>query len=144
MKLSSAQQNDLETIKYFIPQQMKKIPITDNDIKMFFENSERGLHKELVNSYRMDGFNALIQGKQWRGIHIHELYEQGILDGSMPYFVLLGGFDKKRKWWQVWKPKYYHNPMPRHVVDFIKKEIFKGKDAEIIEKCYQSILDFKN
>ncbi len=72
------------------------------------------------------------------------MYEDGVLDGSMPYFVILGGYDKTvvRKWWQFWKKKYthVHDPIPRAVVNQMKKEMFKGIDAEIIEKCYQSIL----
>jgi hypothetical protein len=54
------------------------------------------------------------------------MWEAGVLEGSTPYFTLLGGEDK---------------PIPRHVVDFIKKEIFQGQDAGIIESCYQQIIN---
>lgn len=131
MKLTTRRKKDLETIMYFMPD-LKGIKITDKDIKMFFEHSEQGRHKNKMKSdHFKDGFNLLLQGKRWRGIHIHELYEPGILDGSMPYFVLLGGykiFDKKEE------------IVPRNVVDFLKKEMFKGEDAKLIERTYQEIL----
>jgi hypothetical protein len=56
---------------------------------------------------------------------MHEMYEPGVLEGTMPYYTILGGDDK---------------PAPRAVVDFIKKEMFQGHDSELIETCYQDIL----
>lgn len=120
--LTVKQQKDLETIKYFIPKAWKNVTITDEDVKMFFEYSDQGKNKEkrkdtnlITTEYA--GFNALCDGKKWRGIHTHELYEKGILDGSMPYYVIL-------------------EDMPRSVVDFLKKEMFTGIDSEVIEECY--------
>ncbi len=140
MKLTKAQQNDIDCIKYFYP---KAENATEQEVKDFLANSERGIPIPKTNFG--NSTNPLIEGKRWRGIHIHEMYEKGILDGSMPYFTILGGYDKtvSRKWWQIWKPKHWHehNPVPRSVVDFMKKEMFKGKDADIIESCYQSILN---
>ncbi len=111
-----------------MPDVLRNIPITDTDIEKFLEYSERGLHKDEATTGAMvsnhNGFTALCEGKRWRGIHIHEMYEQGVLDGSMPYFVILEG-------------------MPRSVVDFLKKEMFQGTDAEVIENCYQGILEDK-
>lgn len=126
--MTKGQLADLETIKYFIPACMEKVAITDQDIKDFFAYSERGQFKErAANQYVMDGFNALCQGKRWRGIHLHELWEPGVLEGSVSYYTLLGGEVKKEV-------------MPRSVVEFMKKELFKGTDAELIEKSYQDIL----
>ena len=124
MKLTKLQNRELRVWEYFIPKgnwQSK----TDDEIKNFFEWSERGYHKDHQsdNSY----FEALKQGKRWAGIHTHEIYPQGILDGSMPYFTILGGEDEDKI-------------MPREVTDFIKKDIFKGIDAKLIENCYQSII----
>lgn len=118
---------------------------TNDDIKMFFEWSEQGKHKEkaLINTFLKEGrtyFHGLVYGKKRAGIHIHELYETGVLSGDTPYIVLLGGYAKKiyRKFWQIWKPKYTiaHDLVPRYVVDFMKKEMFKGSDAKSIESCY--------
>ena len=99
---------------------------TDEDIKMFFEWSERGLHKDIGSRDNLSYFEALRQGKRWAGIHM-EMYEDGVLNGTMPYYIILGGQDKEI--------------MPRNVVDFIKKEMFRGIDREIIEKTYQEIIN---
>lgn len=126
---SQKQQTDLEVTQYFIPQVMKKIEITGEDTQMYFEWSEQGKHKDKVGGmpYPMDGFNALVQGKEWRGVHMG-MYEEGVLDQTMPYYEILGGNGEI---------------LPRSVVDFMKKEMFKGIDAETIEKCYQYILNEK-
>lgn len=123
--LSKKQQLDIETLLYFIPSYLDSIVVTENDKRMFLEHSEKGFNRNKVNSFNIqDGFNVLVEAKRWRGIHIHELYEPGVLDGTMPYYTLLGGGDK---------------PIPRCVVDFLKKEMFQGRDADIIEKTYQLI-----
>jgi hypothetical protein len=125
MKLTKAQQNELVVWKYFMPKD-KWMAENEEDIKKFFEWSERGKHKDEMYG-GMSYFNALRQGKRWAGIHMHEMYEQGVLDGSMPYYVILGGVD--------------NDPIPREVVNFIKKEMFKGGDSDIIEDCYNKILN---
>ena len=146
--MTNKQKNDIECIKWFIPNCLSNIKITTEDEIKFLEYSDKGKHKDEVNlgafTTQSNGFLALCEGKKWRGIHIHELYEPGVLEGSMPYYTLLGGFDgtKKRKWYKIWQPKYihYHIPIPRVVVDFLKKEMFQGIDNEVIEKTYQKIL----
>ena len=115
----------------------KWLPKTEECVKKFFDWSERGKYKDVVYG-GISYFDALREGKKWAGIHMHELYEQGILDGSMPYFSILGGFDNQKRWWQFWKSP--HKPVPREVVDFMKKEMFKGIDKDVIESCYQEIL----
>lgn len=139
MKLTPAQKKELVVWRYFLPEDNWEKE-TEEDIKKFFEWSEKGLHKE-VKYGDMSYFNALRQGKRWAGIHMHEMYEQGILDGSVPYFTLLGGFDNNKKWWQFWKSP--HNAIPRAVVDFMKKEMFRGADSEIIEDAYKIVLGTK-
>mgnify|MGYP001617589116 CR=1 FL=1 len=118
MSFTLKQLKDLETIIYFIPYLLSSVEITDEDKKSFFLISERGIYPKVYT----DGIQALIEGKRWRGIHMFEMYEPGILDGSMPYIVILEG-------------------MPRNVVNFIKGELFKGTHAEIIEKVYQITLE---
>lgn len=128
MKLSRKQITDLETVKFFIPKCFKEngIIITDKDIEDFFAYSDRGELRAEIGDYIMNGFNALIQGKIWRGIHM-DLWEQGVLDGTTPYSVLLGAEDKTEI-------------LPRSVVDFMKKEMFQGIDSDNIDRTYNSIL----
>lgn len=122
MKNKSKKETELETLMYFMPRACRKISITNADVAKYFEWSEQGKHKDdIKQSHFTDGFNALVAAKQWRGRHIHEMYEPGILDGTMPYIVILEG-------------------APRSVVDFMKKEMFQGIDAEAIEKCHQELL----
>lgn len=125
MKLSKAQEKELEVWEYFIPRNIKWFSKTDQDIKMFFEWSERGKYKDISTYYNnFSYFEALRQGKRWAGIHM-QMYEEGVLDGSMPYIVILGC--------EPYGPK-----IPVMVKDFMKKEMFKGIDAELIENCYQN------
>lgn len=142
MKLSTKQELDLKTVQYFIPQAMKNIPISSTDVEMFFDWSERGKHKDLVSPMKMDGFNALIQGKEWRGVHMR-MFEEGIKEGTMPYMTILTKDVKiKRKRWQIWKPLYTTEarPIEKPIVDFMAKEMFKGIDKEVIYNAYSTLL----
>ncbi len=147
MKLTKSQQNELEVWEYFMPDNCKWLPKTGKDIEMFFEWSEQGKHKDKLrwnyNITEHPYFQGLVEGKRWAGIH-WQMYEDGVLDGTMPYFTILGGNDKivYKKWWQIWRHKYrlIHNPPPRSVVNQMKREMFTGIDAEVIENCYQRIL----
>lgn len=125
MRFTKRQSKDLEIIEYFIPTVLKHVRITDEDREAFLLISERGIYPQI----KTEGVKALEQGKRWRGIHMFEMYEPGILDSSMPYMVILGGDGEEL--------------MPRLVVDFMKKEIFKGIDADLIEAIYQDKLGNK-
>lgn len=122
MKLSPKQQNEISVWEYFIPQNCQWLEKTDDDIKKFFEWSEQGKHKNdlEIPMYKKEGrtyFHALVWGKKWANIHIHELWEPDI-GTTIGYIELV-------------------DEMPRVVIDFIKKEIFKGADSEVIEKSYE-------
>jgi len=120
MRLSEKQLNDIKVCEYFIPQCFKNIPISDKDKVMFIEHSDMGKHRDIIDGTRRtaDGFHALLEGKKWRGIHIHEMYEPGLRD--VPYSVLLEG-------------------MPHEVMCFMKKEMFKGTHADLIESAWNQI-----
>lgn len=121
-KLTKSQQKELIVWEYFMPIWCEWLPKTETDIIRFFEWSEQGKHKE-THYGDCSYFEALRQGKRYAGINIHELYEPGILEGTMPYFTILGG----------------EKTIPREVVEFLKKEIFKGMNADVIEICYQRV-----
>jgi hypothetical protein len=118
---------------------------TDEDVKAFFDFSERGIKPQAKkNPLEYTGFDHLCEGKRWRGIHM-EMYEDGILEGSVPYFALLHETKDLRGWrWLLAKILKKNlvsvTLMPRSVVDFMKKEMFKGIDARIIEETYQDIV----
>lgn len=120
-RLTKHQEQDLETILYFLPIALKDVEIAGEDIQDFFAYSERGIKRGDEKSLQIrDGYHALLEGKRWRGIHM-EMWEDGVMDCGTPYHVLLGS---------------YGDVPPRSVVDFMKREMFKGKDAEVIEQIY--------
>lgn len=91
--------------------------------------SERGIETPMDKIKNPSRYEQLTEAKRWRGITVHEMWERGIED--VPYFCLLGGYDGDEI-------------LPRHVVDFMKREMFRGQDAEMIEYVYQNILANKN
>lgn len=148
MKLSKGQKEELKLLTYFI-----KGSYSDADVLKYFERAEQGKHKEQaekagqpMQNVELNGFHALVWAKKSIKFNM-ELWEEGVLEGSVPYFTLLGGYEKTvyRKWYQFWKPKLWfeHQPVPRFLVEKMKGQMFKGIDAETIEKCYQIILSEK-
>lgn len=110
---------DVQIAEHFIPTSLRHIPITDDDRQIFTEWASKGMHKDKVKkSHFDDGFNALVNGKRRAGLHMG-LWEEGVVDGSLPYYTLL-----------------VEEQPPRFVVDFMKQEMFKGKDAKLIEQVY--------
>ena len=140
MKLSKKQQQDIDCIKYFIPEQWKDIQISDEDIEDFLNYSDKGIKIKrpiyLADKKEVTGYDALLEGKRWRGIHM-QMWEDGVLSGDVPYRVLLGEYDNDKKRYQFWKSP--HKPMPKLIVDFMKKELFKGIDSELIERTYNEL-----
>ena len=80
MKLSRKQQLELEAIKEFIPSWCTFEPITDDDLKTFFDFSDRGIKYEMTPDKQLTGLGALHYGKQYRDLHI-TMYRQDIQDG---------------------------------------------------------------
>ena len=142
-------QNEIDLLMYFMPTVLKHINITQEDIDMYFEWSEKGDHKDKIKlSHFNDGFNVLVSSKGRRGLQM-QIWEDGM--EYVSYFTLLGGLEKTiyRKWYNPMryiKGRYYfiNDPIPRNVVDFMKKEMFKGMDSDLIERLYQEILTCQN
>lgn len=107
--------------RYFIPSCLKHITITKTDEEKFIEWASQGKHrKDVKQSHFEDGFNTLVSGKKRAGIHVG-VWEEGVMDGSVPYHSLLGGEDPSEI-------------LPDYVVKFMAKEMFKGVDKDIILK----------
>lgn len=120
MTLTKGQQRDLDLLLWFYP-----CEYTDAHLQEYFDFSERGI-KPKDGYDGMFSSNPLIVAKSRRGLQLG-MWEEGILDLSVPYHTLLGGESRDEL-------------MPRYVVDFMKKEMFRGIDAETIETAYQRIL----
>ena len=132
-ELTKSQLNDIELCMFFCPHGMKRDP-TEQEIIEFLDLSERGIGKDRGKFSK----NPIIVGKTRRGLSM-SLWEEGVLEWNIPYYTLLGGCEETRKWWNPmrWiKGRFYNIPIPRTIVDFMKKEMFRGMDAEIIETTY--------
>jgi hypothetical protein len=135
MTFTKKQQSELETLEWFFPfyyigNGFNWKDITNEDKAAYFLRSERGIvpEKETI------GYQALNKAKENRGLHCETapgkpmaMYEAGVLEGSVPYWTLLGGENPKEI-------------PPRSVVDYMKKSMFRGIDADTIEECYQNVL----
>lgn len=76
----------------------------------YFEITTKGI-KEIV-TVNKSRLYQLLDAKKWRLRHV-SMYEQGILDGSVPYCVLLEN-------------------TPKEVIDFLSVTMFKGIDKKLI------------
>lgn len=83
---------------------------TEQEIREYIDLSERGIGKERGKFSK----NPLVIGKSRRGLTM-EMWEEGVLEGTVPYMTLLGGFAANKKWWQFWRGE--HQQIPRYVVD---------------------------
>ena len=81
IKLTKGRLKDIEIIKFFIPSWCPYINPTEQDMIDFLYLSERGIYRQNVHYTLFNGYNALIQGKRWRGIHIHEMWNAAISEG---------------------------------------------------------------
>jgi len=135
MKWSKGRKKEKETLLYFMSSHWDVSKISDEDWYSFFSISERGVYPSKTTY----GLDALLNAKQWRGRHCNTIwdendklvtrcmYEEGILEGTMPYRTILGGEDGD-------------TPVPRSVMEYMKNSLFGGIDSEKIEMLYDSIL----
>jgi len=141
--MTPKQTKDIDCIKYFIPPKLKEVEITQQDIDDFLAFSDKGIktreYSSQLNSKDIDGYGALMEGKRWRGIHM-QMWEEGVLEGTVPYITLLEGREIRRNWF-MWLIgfKYKQELLPKYVVDFMSKEMFKGIDKEIIMERYNDL-----
>lgn len=101
MKLTNKQQKEIDLIKYFIPENMKSIGISDENIKKYFELVEEGKHKHETAHHTLKpisettGYGALLHGLVRRDINIamyiqdfkeyeHTLIEIWVKDQDFP------------------------------------------------------------
>lgn len=134
LKLKKAQIEELERLCYFGSEKMLS-KVTHKDIIDYFNWSERGIKSTDLT----DGLYALKEAKRLQGVNVHELYEPGILEGTMSFYIILGGRNKFRFWWELHKKP--HDIVPRVVVDFLKNELFKGTESGRIESMYQYLIE---
>lgn len=132
IKFTQKQLKEKECLEWFNENLLKKYPPQEGEFEEYLAHSERGVPiKGFKRGYQV--FNIYSVCKEWRGRFCDSnennraIYEEGILEGTMPYFTILGGENKKEI-------------PPRSAVDYLKNSLFKGIDSELIKNVYQMIL----
>lgn len=78
MKLTAKQQLDLDTIRYYIPEHYEHSPITDEDIKRYFDWSDKGKGGDDIKREALQtnsGIAALYWGKNRRDLQVTSYIE---------------------------------------------------------------------
>jgi len=101
---------DIESVRYFA-----KGEPTNEQVEEYKEWSNNGT--------KISTDNPMISGKKWRDIHIG-MYEEGILDGSVPYWTLM-------------------EDMPYPVAVYMSKSMFRGMDRDLIMTCWHEVNNTK-
>jgi hypothetical protein len=87
----------------------------------YFLITDQGKKDIVVND--VVSLYQLMDAKRWR-LRMVDMYEQGVLEGTVPYFTILGGEDK---------------PIPEYVASFLAKTMFEGSDKDKIMDLYKEI-----
>jgi hypothetical protein len=123
MTITPKMLNEIECLKYFILSSCNWSRITKPAIIKYFEWSTQGKHKKLATKAEIPhkkytGFETLIWANTWRNRHIYEMYEPAVNDLG---YLCAGFIDET---------------VPRVVIDYLKKTMFRGQDKQIIERIY--------
>ncbi len=111
--LKKKKHDELEVVMYMKPTSVEYADTTVDDIKNYFNWSERGEKVDDID-YGRTGLHALVHGK--RAIKIHaNMYEQSILEGTMYY--------------------YEFSEFPPNVALALGKEMFGGKALPAINQA---------
>lgn len=120
--ITKKQQAEKDNLEWFCPSLFKQYPPQEGDFQKYLAHSERGIP--------ITSFNVYSEAKRWRGIIVHELWEDSFY------------CDNGKDWW----PGYHEllteedgTPIPEHIKDYIKKEIFGGQSKDLIDKVYEEI-----
>lgn len=130
--MTEKQQNEIKCLNYF---SLKGFEYTGNDKcnaeEEYFDITQDGKPKKYKNA-RLE---QLLDAQRWR-LRMVDMYEQGILDGSVPYCMILFEEPEERwigkfiKRWRFKEPK----KLPYYVIDFLSKTMFKGTDRKLIKE----------
>lgn len=128
--LTKKQQLEKENLEWFSPSLFKKWPPQEGEFAEYLAHSERGEPIGKVrgedNIYGLK--NVYSEAKRWRGITIHELWEDSFYSGG---------------WWpglhELLREEDGTTPIPEHIKNYISREIFGGQDKDKIDKIYDEI-----
>ena len=127
MSFTRKQQLEKENLEWFNPSLFRQFLPQEGEFEEYLDHSERGIPIKGFHGEKSTKFNVYQQAKRWRGVTIHELWEESFYSDF---------------WW----PGFYEllkeedgTLIPRHIKDYIKKEIFGGQSADLIDKIYEEI-----
>ena len=122
MKVTNAQLKERENLEWFAPSLKRFGEPSDEAFREYLNHSERGVPiKSELNFYK--------EAKRLRGITVHELWEDSFYGKQLGGWVGLESLLKEED----------GTPIPRHIAEFISKEIFGGQDREKIMSIYKSL-----
>lgn len=136
MPFTKKQLLEKENLEWFCPNLLKQWPPHEGEFEEYLAHSERGVpikgfeHGYIPhynkNTFISQKFNVYAETKRRRGITIHEIWEEDFFSGgNFGLIEMLTEEDGK--------------PIPEHIKNYIKKEIFAGQDADLIDKLYEQI-----
>lgn len=115
--MTNKQQKEIKCLNYFaISIQLYRGDDECNAEEEYFKITQDGKPKKYKNA-RLE---QLLDAKKWR-LRMCDMYEQGIIDGSVPFSTLL--FDEDGK------------ALPNYIINFLAKTMFKGTEKETIINC---------
>ena len=136
MKLTDKQLREIECLNYFTNKNIKYQKLINEKVlnfsakiiedingisskKAYFLITQDGVKNIIVKD--KENLLKLLDTKKWR-LRMIDIWEQGVLEGTTPYYTLLG-FEE-------------NNKIPLSVMKFMAKTMFKGYDKEVIEDIY--------
>jgi hypothetical protein len=123
MKLTKKQEQEIEDLMWWHKNGRKP---TAREKRDFINHTVHGAKVKNKGGISGISLNPLDIAKRLRGITIHELWEKDFGKvGWLGYYNLLQEEDGR--------------PIPKRIKDFIKKEMFRGIDADVIESCYKEV-----
>src|SRR5689334_18212682 len=129
MKFTNKQELERKNLEWFAAEILNKFKKpSEADFIEYLAHSERG---NPLSKRDYDDFNWYVEAKRWRGITIHEIWEDSFYGGD----------------WTGWDSMLCEDdgsPIPEHIKDYIAREIFAGQDKELINAIYKNICQTKS
>lgn len=133
--VTTNQRKEINVLDYFskkdcdyskVPYLFDKYKILEDDNGIcpevaYFKITDAG--ERNVKTNNIGRLFQLLDAQKWRLRHC-DMYEQGVLDGSVTYIVMLQGVSKE-------------------VMGFLSKTMFKGSDKKLIENIYKELNNIK-
>ena len=144
--ITKKQQNEIDCLDYFkfnISHYNSDVPLlkitedVNGDLpeECYFFITDNGIKSVTTTNQRR--LKQLLDAKKWR-LRFMDMYEQGVLEGSPPYYTLLG-FEPEIEIIEKHLVEFPCEPIPRVVMNFMARTMFKGYDKQLIKEIYVAL-----